>query len=159
MDNSENRHKCACREGLDRRQLLQGTLMLAGVPPLCCVTPEAPAAAFTWDGNTLVLDLNQLPELKRTGAARAVVDASRKVNILVVHPDKKSYYAMDRACTHGGAMVAYHRDRGTVQCTSLNHAEYDMQGRLLHGRTHGNLRSYVARLAGSRLEIAWKESA
>jgi hypothetical protein len=50
-------------------------------------------------------------------------------------------------------MCTYNSKRRTVQCTSLNHAEFDLQGTLLHGRTHGNLRTYTARAKGRILEI------
>jgi hypothetical protein len=42
-------------------------------------------------------------------------------------------------------MCIYNRKHQTIQCTSLNHAEYDLRGTLLHGRTHGNIRSYEVR--------------
>jgi len=144
---------CRCREGLSRRELIQGTLMFAGVPPLCCHTPEVPPESVAWEGGTLVLDLARAAELRPVGAARAVVDAARKLNIIVAHPAKKRFVALDRSCTHGGAQCTYNQERKTVQCTSLNHAEYDLNGTLLHGRTHGNLRTYTVELAGTRLRI------
>lgn len=138
---------------LTRRRLLGGSLMLAGVP-LCCTTPEVAPAGFRFEGGTLILDLAQVPELRVAGTARAVIDPDRKLNLLVAHVERNRFVALDRSCTHGGAQCTYNRKRRTLQCTSLNHAEYDLAGRLLHGRTHGNLRTYPVRLAGSRLEIA-----
>ena len=35
---------------------------------------------------------------------------------------------MDRSCTHGGAQCTYNPKHHTLQCTSLNHAEYDLGG-------------------------------
>ena len=55
--------------------------------------------------------------------------------------------------THGGAQCTYNHKRRSLQCTSLNHAEYDLRGTLLHGRTHGNLRAYEVRRDGSVLQI------
>jgi Rieske Fe-S protein len=63
---------------------------------------------------------------------------------------------MDRSCTHGGAQCTFNPKRHTLQCTSLNHAEYDLQGTLLHGRTHGNLRTYETKTSGATVEI-WLE--
>jgi Rieske Fe-S protein len=80
--------------------------------------------------------------LRRTGAAFAIFHQDRKINLILAHADHHRYVALDRACTHNGAMCTYNRKRQTLQCTSLNHAEYDMRGTLLHGRTHGNLRAY-----------------
>ena len=147
---------CQC---LDRRRLLQGTLALTGLPGLCCRTPEVPPASVAHEGASIIIDLQKAPELRRTGTARALVDIGRKVNIVVVHPSRQRYVALDRSCTHGGAQVTYNHRRRTVQCTSVNHAEYDLAGTLLHGRTHGNLRAYPVRLAGSRLEIVLEPEA
>jgi Rieske Fe-S protein len=80
--------------------------------------------------------------LRRTGAAFAIFDQNRTINLILAHSEHHQYVALDRACTHNGAMCTYNRKRQTLQCTSLNHAEYDLRGTLLHGRTHGNLRAY-----------------
>jgi nitrite reductase/ring-hydroxylating ferredoxin subunit len=139
---------------LSRREVLRQSLGLAGLPPPCCTTPELPPGDARFEGTLLVIDLGRARGLRRVGSARAIVDAARGVNILVACTDEGSYAALDRTCTHGGAMCAYNHRRRTLQCTSLNHAEFDLHGTLLHGRTHGNLRAYETRCRGSRLEIA-----
>ncbi len=145
---------CGCSYGgLDRRQLIRGSLGLAGVLPLCCSTPEVPRESVSYDGDTLMLDLEQVPGLRAAGSAGAVVDASRKLNLVVARTGKDSFVALDRTCTHGGAQLTYNHKRRTLQCTSLNHAEYALDGTLLHGRTHGNLRAYEVRRVGTRLAI------
>jgi len=133
--------------------------MLAGVPPLCCYTPEVPPESVTYEGATLILDLNKASGLRPVGSARAVVDAPRKLNIIVAHTDKRRFVALDRSCTHGGAPCTYNHKRRSLRCTSLNHAEYDLHGTLLHGRTHGHLRTYEVQLAGTRLEISLEKKA
>ena len=138
---------------VSRREVLQQSLGLAGLSSLCCTTPEVPAGSFHFEALTLVIDLGAVPELRRTGSAAAIVDAAREVNILVACTEKRRYVALDRSCTHGGAQCAYDHRRRTVRCTSLNHAEYQLDGTLLHGRTHGDLRAYETRCSGSRLEI------
>lgn len=138
---------------VSRRDVLRGSLGLAGLAPLCCTTPEAPRGSFRFEGLTLVVDLAAVAGLRRVGSAAAVVDVARDVNILVACTGERRYVALDRSCTHGGAQCAYNHRRRTLQCTSLNHAEYGLDGTLLHGRTHGNLRSYPTSLAGARLEV------
>lgn len=140
-------------ESFNRREVLQGSLALAGVP-LCCRTPAASPESISYQGSTLVLDLAKAPALGEPGTACAVVDAARKLNLIVARVEQRRYVALDRSCTHGGAPCAYSHKRRTVRCTSLNHAEYDLQGTLLHGRTHGNLGTYPVRLTGTHLEIA-----
>jgi hypothetical protein len=41
----------------------------------------------------------------------------------------------------------------------LNHAEYTLEGKLLHGRTHGNLRSYAVKERAGWLEIELEKKA
>lgn len=139
---------------LDRRQLLRGSLGFFGAIPLCCGTPRLSAESLKYEGDRLLVDLEKAPELRRAGLAAAIVDAERKLNLIVARTGKNDFVVLDRACTHGGAPCTYSHKRRTLQCTSLNHAEYDLRGTLLHGRTHGDLRAYETRRAGALLEIA-----
>ncbi len=139
--------------GLARRDLLGGSLGLAGIAPLCCSSPELSGGSLLFEGARLKIDLRRAPELERPGMAAAVVDAGRKLNLIVARVDKREFIVLDRTCTHGGAMCTYNHRRKTLRCTSLNHAEYDLRGALLHGRSHGNLRRYETRLSGSELEV------
>ena len=143
---------------VSRRQVLQGSLALAGIP-VCCLTELVPRDCVTYDGELLRLKLSEGSGLRQPGSARAVVDAERKLNIIVIHESPGNFVALNRSCTHGGAQCAYNRRRRTVQCTSLNHAEYDLAGVLLHGRTHGNLRTYEVRAEGGWLEIRTENKA
>lgn len=143
---------------LNRRQLLGGSLMLAGLPP-CCSTEELPTASVIHQERSIIIDLERAIGLHRIGSARAIVDRTRKLNIIVVHVESDRFVALDRSCTHNGAQCAYDAKRRTLQCTSLNHAEYDLDGSLLHGRTHGNLRSYEVRRHGARLEVLLRNAA
>jgi nitrite reductase/ring-hydroxylating ferredoxin subunit len=145
--------------GVGRRQFLEDSMMMAGVAPLCCSTPAAPAESIRFEGSTLVLDLGKIPGLRATGSACAVVDEGRKLNLIVARPEARRFVALDRTCTHGGASCTYMHKRRTLRCTSLNHAEYSLDGTLLHGRTHGNLRAYRLRLNGPRLEIDLEKKA
>lgn len=137
----------------DRRQILRGSLGLVGGAPLCCTTPQINPASVRHDGGWVFVDLKTTPELAHPGSAAALVDSSLKLNLIVVRTGAHDFAALDRSCTHGGAQCTYNAKHRTVQCTSLNHAEYDLKGTLLHGRTHGNLRVYTIRQLGSVLEI------
>lgn len=136
-----------------RREVLGASLGLAGLAPLCCSTPELAPESLRFEGEVVVIDLERAPELRRVGAAAAIVHSARGINILVACTERHRYAALDRTCTHGGAQCAYNHARRTLQCTSLNHAEYRLDGTLLHGRTHGNLRAYETRCARSMVEI------
>lgn len=138
---------------IGRRDLLRGSLWAAGLGPLCCVTPSAPEGSFRLEAGRLVIDLRKAALLRDAGSAAAIVDVARGLNLIVIHAGRGRFAALNRSCTHGGAQCAYNRKRKTIQCTSLNHAEYDLEGRLLHGRTHGDIRRYPVRREGARLVI------
>ena len=140
-------------QGISRRDVLRGSLGLAGLSSLCCSTPELAPECFRFEGATVVVDLGRASERLAVGSAVAIVDLSREVYILVACPEKGRYVALDRSCTHNYAQCAYNHRRRTLQCTSLNHAEYGLDGTLLHGRTHGNLRAYDTVRSGSQLVI------
>jgi nitrite reductase/ring-hydroxylating ferredoxin subunit len=126
---------------------------MLGAAPLCCSTPQIDSGCVRFEADRLTIDLEKAAALRPVGSAAAVVDTARGVNLIVAHTGKNDFAALDRSCTHGGAQCTYNHKRRTVQCTSLNHAEFDLKGTLLHGRTHGNLRAYKTRRTGSLLEI------
>jgi len=131
----------------------------AGLPPLCCTTQPLPPACLELRNARITVDLARIPELRRSGASFRIVDDERKINLILIHAGRGRYVAMDRSCTHAGAQCTYDPKRQTVQCTSLNHAEYDLGGKLLHGRTHGDLRTYPVRVSGAKLEIVLRADA
>jgi len=111
---------------------------VTGLPPLCCTTSALPAESIAF-----VVDLSRGPRLRRTGAAVSVLDEGGKLNLILIHVRRGVYVAMDRACTHGGAQCRFNAKRHTLH----------LRGTLLHGRTHGNLRTYVTKASGERVEI------
>jgi Rieske Fe-S protein len=138
---------------IERRRFLIGALAVTGFPPLCCTSRALPPASLVFDSQKVTIDLSRVPELRRTGTAFRLVDEGRKLNLLLIHVSRRVYVSLDRTCTHGGAQCTFNPKRQTLQCTSLNHAEYDLQGTLLHGRTHGNLRTYQTKASGETVEI------
>ena len=141
------------RTELDRRLFLTSAAALTGLPPLCCTTQPLPDESVCFSGEAITVDLTRAPGLRKNGAAFRIVNEERKINLILIHAGGGEYVTLDRSCTHGGAQCTYNPKRHTLQCTSLNHAEYDLRGTLLHGRTHGNLRRYETHVSGLRLEI------
>lgn len=141
------------RNLIDRRDLLKGSFAFFGAFPQCCRTPVLQAEALRFEPRVLSVDLKKSGELRQVGSAAAVIDRERNLDIIIIRLRRHDFVALDRSCTHNGAPCTFDKRRRTLRCTSLNHAEYDLKGTLLHGRTHGNLRTYEARFAGSTLII------
>ena len=141
------------RSRVNRREFLLGSAAFWDFFPQCCGTPILHGDAVRFEARALSIDLEKAKELHRVGSAAAVVIPAYNLNIIVIRLGRHQFAALDRSCTHNGAQCAYDNRRRTLRCTSLNHAEYDLKGTLLHGRTHGNLRSYSVRLTGSIVQI------
>jgi nitrite reductase/ring-hydroxylating ferredoxin subunit len=144
---------------IERRRLLQALTAMVGIPPWCCRTPSVPAAGVAFAPGKVIVNLALVPDLRKPGSAFSVVDEGRKINLVLIHVERGRYAAMDRTCTHGGAMCTYNPKRRTLQCTSVNHAEYDLRGALLHGRTHGDLRTYKTEESGGAIAISLESQA
>jgi len=140
------------RNRMNRRDLFKSSLAFFSDFPQCCRTPELRPEAVRLDARALSVDLKKTDEFRQVGSAAAVVNRERNLDI-IIRLHRHQFAALDRSCTHNGAQCTFDQKRRTLRCTSLNHAEYDLKGTLLHGRTHGSLRAYEARLAGSVLEI------
>ncbi len=154
--------KCECEskvDGLNRRDLIRSSLMLAGVPLLCCDTEDVPAASIRYEGPVIAIDLRQARGLLRPGSAGKIVDEARKLNLIIVHAEKNRFAALSRSCTHGSAPVALNRRHKTVQCTCWGHSEFGLDGTVLAGPAKRPLQTYEVRRAGSRLEILLKGEA
>ncbi len=50
---------------LSRREVLWQSLRLAGLPPLCCATPEVPPGDVRFEGALIVVDLDWMPRRRR----------------------------------------------------------------------------------------------
>jgi Rieske Fe-S protein len=147
-----------CRRAL-LASLIVPVLPAAKLPQRCCDTAVVPPQGVAFRDGAIVIDLNAVKELRQTGAAWKIVDEERKINIIVAHPGKGRYVALDRVCTHGGGSVAYNRDKKTVQCTCWGQSEFDFAGEVVFGPAKRPLRTYSLRLEGSTLTIALEKQA
>ncbi len=139
--------------------MVRAPLLLAGVPLLCCDTPDIPPASIAYAPGSITIDLRQAPGLARPGLAAKIVDPQRKLNIIVTRPEKNRFVVLDRQCTHGGGQVAYNRTRRTVQCTCWGHSEFALAGAVIQGPAKRPLRVYQTRLADGKLEILYEAGA
>jgi Rieske Fe-S protein len=140
-----------------RRDLLKQALAM-GLPP-CCSTPRLGPAALSIGAGTAVVRLRAAPELRQQGGSARVVDEARGIDLIVVHHGRRSYSALDVACTHGSAPVAYKPRQRTVQCTCWGRSEFALDGRVLGGPAKRPLRVYPTALSGETLTIDLSEGA
>lgn len=134
-----------------RRDLLKQALAM-GLPP-CCSTPRLAPRAFKVSGSVVVVDLGAAPELRLKGGSTRIVDEASRIDLIVVHPGSRRYAALDVACTHGTAPVAYKPKQQTVQCTCWGRSEFALDGRVIGGPAKRPLRAYPTRRSGETLTI------
>lgn len=147
-----------------RRALLQSAALLAGAPCAClaaasrdcCVVPDAPAAGIRIQPGVVTIDLDRTPGLRSTGAAVKIVDAARKLQLIVAHPAKDQFVALDQKCTHGGGALTYVHKRRELYCTCWGHSKFALNGSVLrwpNKQTPRPLRAYPVERKANLLEI------
>jgi nitrite reductase/ring-hydroxylating ferredoxin subunit len=140
---------CHCE--ISRRSLLLAAA--AVLPPKCCETPDLPPAALNTNGNSFTIDLQRAPLLRKPGSSAKFT--ANQLDFLLSHPSKDVYVVSSRKCTHGGAPLVYNELHQSIQCTSLNHTEYDLQGNILRGpaSVKNNLKTFPVARRGHLLTV------
>lgn len=92
--------------------MVQGGSWAAGPGPLSGASPEAPAGSFHFNSGRVVVDLNKAVALRRTGAALAVVDTERGLNLIVIHAGRGLFVALDRSRAHADVRAYETRREG-----------------------------------------------
>ena len=124
---------------MTRRQWLQAATLSAcascaskaGVTRDCCTLAEIPPDVTRIEPGLITIDLARAPELARTGGAIKIVDSARKLQILIAHPDKNRFVALDQKCTHGGGPLTYVHRHKHLYCTCWGHANFALDGSVL----------------------------
>jgi len=149
---------------ITRRGWLQAGALLSGAPCAClaqasndcCTVPEAPPDGVRIQPGLVTVDLDRAPVLHRTGAAVKIIDAARKLQIIVAHSAKDQFIALDQKCTHGGGALTYVHKHKHLYCTCWGHAKFALDGSVLrwpNQQTPRPLRAYQVQRKGNRLEI------
>jgi nitrite reductase/ring-hydroxylating ferredoxin subunit len=155
---------------MTRRHWIETAALLSGAPCAClaasshdcCTLPDAPPEALRFEPGLLTLDLARTPGLRRAGDALKVIDAARKLRILIARPDRNRFVALDQKCTHGGGALTYvHRHRH-LYCTCWGHAKFALDGAVLrwpNAQRPRPLRAYAVERRGTLLRIRVEELA
>jgi nitrite reductase/ring-hydroxylating ferredoxin subunit len=147
-----------------RRDWLQAGVLLSGAPCAClaqashdcCSVPEAPQDGVRLQPGLVTIDLDRTPVLHRTSGAVKVVDAARKLQIIVARSAKEQFVALDQKCTHGGGALTYVHKHKHLYCTCWGHAKFALDGSVIrwpNQQTPRPLRAHRVERKGSLLEI------
>jgi Rieske Fe-S protein len=137
---------------MNRRELLQSSFFLA-LPKSCCELPPLPANSISLQAAAVSIDLRLAPDLQQAGGAARLLDAERKLNLIVARTAQDEFHAWSGICTHGGAPLAYNHRHRSALCSSVGHSEFDARGQVIRGPAPKPIAFYKATLSGHRLTI------
>ena len=89
---------------------------------------------WRYDAGELVIQLDQVPELKQPGNAVRFEGKQLPQRVLVVCGEDEQYRAFENRCSHlGHRRLDYVPGTETVQCCSINKSTYTFDGEVIHG--------------------------
>ncbi|HOO73541.1 MAG TPA: Rieske (2Fe-2S) protein [Spirochaetota bacterium] len=98
--------------------------------------------SWTYDGSTLVVNLEKTRELSRTGGAVRIEGRGLPDRLLIVNGEDGKFHAYSNRCRHMGRRFDPVPDTDTVQCCSIMRATYDYSGARIAGPASGKLKTY-----------------
>jgi nitrite reductase/ring-hydroxylating ferredoxin subunit len=123
---------------------------LFGIPATQKPTDDA---GWQFAGGVVTIDLNQVPELGKSGGAVRLEGRGLPERVLVVHGDDGVYRAFHNRCRHMGRRLDPVPGAGTVQCCSVSKATYDYEGAVVHGPAKGPVKWYPVSQEGETLRV------
>lgn len=129
---------------------------LAGAARDCCTVPEAPRNAVEIEPGLVTISLARTPELSRPGSFVKIVDAARKLQVIVARPDKQRFVALSQRCTHGGGPLTYVHKHKHLYCTCWGHSIFALDGSVIRWPNRNPAKPlpvYMVERKGDVLEI------
>jgi len=128
-----------------RREMLKSSGLVAGAVCTCdilsafaaksdcCNTPELEQECYEVNNDRVVINLAKTAFLGEPGHAAILSHPERKIELILIRPDKDQYLAFQRFCTHGWQTLSYNKHRRLIQCNNFNHALFDLDGNVWKG--------------------------
>ena len=149
---------------LTRRKFIAGTSMAATGVCLCGVsgcatltgignTPKIKKNAYSISGNTLSINLVEVPELAKVGGSAKILDDSMKDKIIIARIADDRFVAASISCTHRGTEVEYKHEKSLFQCASLGGSKFRLDGMVEKGPADAPLSLYKLTYNGDSLVI------
>lgn len=109
---------------------------------------------WSYNENKLIVDLEKIPELKRTGSALRCEGENLTEPVLVIHGDDGKFHAFRNKCTHGERRMDPVQGGFTVQCCSVGKSTFDYHGNVLKGSAKNPITVYpVELMEGNKLVV------
>ncbi|MFC1811929.1 Rieske (2Fe-2S) protein [Thermodesulfobacteriota bacterium] len=110
--------------------------------------------SWEYSGNTVDIDLKQVPELLKPGGAIRLEGNGLPERLLVVHGNDDRFYAFRNRCTHRGRRVDPIAGTALICCCSVSRSAFDYSGSVACGPADGPLKSYKTEAEGDTLTLS-----
>ena len=137
---------CTCGPGMNSCSMITGVSNM----------PEVSEESYTIDGNQIQIDLTLVPELQEIGGSVKLKHGNgdeELIKVLIARRGENEYLSIENRCTHGGREIAYDHELQCLQCVSVSHSKFDLQGNVTGGPAPGPLTVYQNILKGNSLVI------
>ena len=101
---------------------------------------------------TLSVDLNEYPGLKKPGGYLPISDLAYGLRILLVHSLSGGYLAFSMSCTHKGADVELDENKTGLVCP-LHNSHFSLEGERVSGPARRDLETFEVVVEESALKI------
>jgi len=111
-------------------------------------------SGWRYESGQLIISLDRIPELTRSGTAVRFEGKSLPARVLVVFGEDGQYQAFHNRCTHlGHRRLDYVPGTETVQCCSVNKSTFTFDGDKIHGPAPQPIRTYPVEVGDGELRI------
>jgi Rieske Fe-S protein len=108
--------------------------------------PQIAREAYTVDGRTVRIALEQVPGLSAVGGSAKIIDERLPTPLIIGRTGETAYAAVSLLCPHRGVEVEYRHGEQQFRCASLGHSTFNADGALKKGFARSGLTRYVAAL-------------
>jgi Rieske Fe-S protein len=109
-------------------------------------TPLIDAAAYVIEGNTVSVEMANVPALAAVGGSVKVIDARLPTPIIIARQGDADYAVVSLLCPHRGVEVEYQHEQRRFRCASLGHSTFGTDGQRQKGLANKGLCRFAAQL-------------
>ncbi len=108
---------------------------------------------WTFQGNVISVDLEQIPLLKEKGKGVRLERKDLAEKILLVHGEDDQFHALQNKCSHGGRCLDPDPGTESVQCCSVGKSSFGYEGHLISGSAKEDVKVYPVTRKNGTLTI------
>jgi len=116
--------------------------------------PEISQDCYVLQDNKLVINIDAVEALQKTGGSAIVVDSKLDKKILIACTGNNTFRVVSSHCTHREKAIRYNHASGIFECSSLGRAKYDLNGKAKSGLAEGDLLVYNFTINQNKMTVS-----